>query len=188
MPGWVQPSRQFLPGGTIHPTCSNCLRPAGPDCRFCGGCGGQLWRTCASCGRQNDATSRFCTGCGNSLESPITPDEDRRRVSVLFIDLVDSTPYFERSDPEQVRGMQNEYFTAVRRLIRQYGGVVEKYIGDAVMALFGAPVVTETDALRCVRAALELQRTLPRLAIAASSGLRFRIGISTGEALVNVAA
>lgn len=107
---------------------------------------------------------------------------------MLFIDLVDSTPYFERSDPEQVRGMQNEYFTAVRRLIRQYGGVVEKYIGDAVMALFGAPVVTETDALRCVRAALELQRTLPRLAIAASSGLRFRIGISTGEALVNVAA
>jgi len=172
----------------IHPTCSNCLRPAGPDDRFCGGCGASLWRTCASCARQNDATARFCTGCGSSLESPITTDEDRRRVSVLFIDLVDSTPYIEGSDPEQVRSMQQEYFTAVRRLIRQYGGVVEKYIGDAVMALFGAPVVTETDALRCVRAGLELQRTLPRLAIAASSGLRFRIGIATGEALVNVAA
>jgi class 3 adenylate cyclase len=107
---------------------------------------------------------------------------------VLFIDLIDFTPYSEGSDPEQVRSMQNEYFSAVRRTIRHYGGVVEKYIGDAVMAVFGAPVVTESDALRCVRAGLELQQALPRRLTAASTELRFRIGITTGEALVNVAA
>ncbi|MDG4827145.1 adenylate/guanylate cyclase domain-containing protein [Asanoa sp. WMMD1127] len=116
--------------------------------------------------------------------------EDRRRVSVLFVDLIDFTPYAERSDPEQVRAMQTGFFSAARRVVGQYGGVVEKYIGDAVMALFGAPVATETDPLRCVRAGLELQRVLSRFAPdgADAAGLRFRVGVATGEALVNVAA
>jgi predicted ATPase/class 3 adenylate cyclase len=144
----------------------------------------------------------FCTGCGLSLadRSPTgrpTPSEDRRRISVLFVDLIDFTPYVESADPEMVREMQTGFFAAARRVIGQYGGVVEKYIGDAVMALFGAPVATETDAVRCVRAGLELQRVLARYAPAAAdeeggrSGLfvgRFRVGIATGEALVDVAA
>jgi class 3 adenylate cyclase len=113
---------------------------------------------------------------------------DRRRVSVLFIDVVEFTSYAEGADPEQVRALQNDYFTAVRRVIGQYGGVVEKYIGDAAMALFGAPVATENDPLRCVRAALELQRVLPRQYRVATAGLRFRVGIATGEALVDVSA
>jgi class 3 adenylate cyclase len=102
--------------------------------------------------------------------------------------VVEFTSYAESADPEQVRVMQNDYFSTVRRVIRQYGGVVEKYIGDAVMALFGAPVATENDPLRCVRAALELQRVLPRQERIVAAGLRFRIGIATGEALVDVAA
>jgi class 3 adenylate cyclase len=121
--------------------------------------------------------------------------EDRRRISVLFVDLIDFTPYVEQSDPELVREMQQGFFTAARRVVSQYGGVVEKYIGDAVMALFGAPVATETDAVRCVRAGLELQRVLARYApddaVAARAGQfvgRFRVGIATGEALVDVAA
>lgn len=84
--------------------------------------------------------------------------------------------------------MQTSFFSAARRVVGQYGGVVEKYIGDAVMALFGAPVATETDALRCVRAGLELQRVLARFAPADAGGLRFRVGVATGEALVDVAA
>src|SRR5690606_17395718 len=98
----------------------------------------------------------------------------------------DFTPYAERSDPELIRAMQHEFFATVRRIVSQHGGVVEKYIGDAVMAVFGAPVVTETDPLRCVRAGLELQRALARQR--PGSGLSFRIGVATGEALVDLAA
>jgi predicted ATPase/class 3 adenylate cyclase len=131
----------------------------------------------------------FCTNCGNSLsEPPPVSQEDRRRVTVLFLDMVWFTSYAENADPEQVRSIQSEYFATARKVIRQYGGVVEKYIGDAVMALFGAPVATENDPLRCVRAGLELQRALPRQARASAAGLRFRVGIATGEALVDLAA
>jgi class 3 adenylate cyclase/tetratricopeptide (TPR) repeat protein len=134
----------------------------------------------------------FCTGCGTPRpgadHARSTVLEDRRPVSVLFVDLIDSTPYVERADPELVRSMQQSFFSAARRVIGQYGGVVEKYIGDAVMALFGAPVATETDALRCVRAGLELQRVLARFAPADAGALRFRVGVATGEALVDVAA
>jgi len=131
----------------------------------------------------------FCTNCGNSLtESPLLSQEDRRRVSVLFLDMQWFTSYAERADPEQVRSIQNEYFTTARRVVRQYGGVVEKYIGDAVMALFGAPVATENDPLRCVRAGLELQRLLPRQTRIAAAGLGFRVGIASGEALVDLSA
>lgn len=104
---------------------------------------------------------------------------------MLFVDLIDFTPYVERTDPEQVRDLQTAFFAAARRVITQYGGVVEKYIGDAVMALFGAPVATETDAVKCVRAGLELQRVLDRYS---DGGLRCRVGVTTGEALVDVAA
>ncbi|WP_328824356.1 ATP-binding protein [Verrucosispora sioxanthis] len=134
----------------------------------------------------------FCTSCGAPRAGTDLPgalnQEDRRRVSVLFVDLIDFTPYVERADPELVRGMQTGFFSAARRVVGQYGGVVEKYIGDAVMALFGAPVATETDALRCVRAGLELQRVLTRFTPTGTDGLRFRVGVATGEALVDVAA
>jgi class 3 adenylate cyclase/tetratricopeptide (TPR) repeat protein len=133
------------------------------------------------------AAAAFCTGCGAALadDAELSASEDRRRISVLFVDLIDFTPYVERTDPEHVRNLQTTFFAAARRVIMQYGGVVEKYIGDAVMALFGAPISTETDAVRCVRAGLELQRVLDRYA---DGGLRCRVGVTTGEALVDVAA
>jgi class 3 adenylate cyclase len=100
--------------------------------------------------------------------------------------MVGFTSYAEQADPEQVRRLQQEYFTAVRRVVRQYGGVVEKYIGDAVMAIFGAPVATENDALRAVRAGLEALRVLGRSELAKIAS--FRVGVATGEALVDVSA
>jgi class 3 adenylate cyclase len=153
---------------------------------------------CPRCGRTHEPDLTYCTGCGTALRSaspirtgvPEPPSnqrqEERRRVSVLFVDAVSWTPFSERSDPETVRVRQSGFFGTVRRVVRQYGGVVEKYVGDAVMVLFGAPVSTETDAVRCVRAGLDVQRALARET--EGSGEAFRVGIATGDALVDVAA
>ena len=154
----------------------------------------RLALSCRHCGRPAGPDAAFCTGCGQALASGPEPEkvptEVRRRVSVLFVDLVGFTPYAEQADPELVRDMQTTFYATVRRAVGQYGGVVEKYIGDAVMALFGAPVATEADALRCVRAGLELRRVLSGSPLfpGQSDQPRFRIGIATGEALVDVAA
>ncbi|MEU7869768.1 adenylate/guanylate cyclase domain-containing protein [Dactylosporangium sp. NPDC049140] len=196
----------------ISSQCARCGRQAGDGDRFCGGCGAELSPPCPTCGRTLAADAAFCTGCGtpradttaarNLLRTeratgrarvpsiPPARSEDRRRISVLFVDLIDFTPYVERADPELVRELQKTFFSTAREVIGQYGGVVEKYIGDAVMALFGAPVATETDAVRCVRAGLELQRVLARYASTGEGEreLRFRVGVATGEALVDVAA
>ncbi|MFC0533820.1 ATP-binding protein [Phytohabitans kaempferiae] len=178
--------RPTFPGGRISAPCPRCARPAAPADRFCAGCGAELSPACARCQRPYSAGAAYCTGCGAGLGpgQAGTPQEDRRRISVLFVDLIDFTPYVESSDPELVRAMQTGFFSAARRVVGQYGGVVEKYIGDAVMALFGAPVATESDPLRCVRAGLELQRVLAGFA----GDLRFRVGVATGEAIVDVAA
>ncbi|WP_446686246.1 ATP-binding protein [Micromonospora costi] len=173
----------------IDLTCGHCARAAGPDDRFCGGCGQPLTVSCAHCGHANSTEANFCTSCGQPLRDPVVViKEDRRQVSVLFVDIVDFTTYAERADPEQARGLQQAYFATVRRVVHQYGGVVEKYIGDAVMALFGAPVATDNDALRCVRAGLELQRNLARQPAGRQPPLSFRVGIATGEALVDLSA
>jgi class 3 adenylate cyclase/predicted ATPase len=176
---------------TLHVACSRCGRAVADGDRFCGGCGAAIPDACRQCGRRLRTEVRFCPGCGTARTADPTTGaatEDRRRVSVLFVDLVDFTPYAERSDPELVRQLQSRFYTAVRRVVSQHGGVVEKYIGDAVMALFGAPVATETDTLRCVRAALELQRVLAQQGAGPDAGLQFRVGVATGEALVDVAA
>jgi hypothetical protein len=183
------------------PACPSCGRPVGPDDRFCGRCGAALSLICPRCGRAHEPELTYCTGCGASLRSApplplaraglsepssIRRQEERRRVSVLFVDAVSWTPFSERSDPETVRVRQSGFFGTVRRVVHQYGGVVEKYVGDAVMVLFGAPVSTETDAVRCVRAGLDVQRALARET--EGSGEAFRVGIATGDALVDVAA
>ncbi|MFE9919011.1 adenylate/guanylate cyclase domain-containing protein [Micromonospora sp. NPDC005553] len=169
--------------------CGHCARAAGPDDRFCGGCGQPLGVNCAHCGHANSTEVNFCTSCGQPLrDHAVAVQEDRRQVSVLFVDIVDFTSYAERADPEQARSLQQTYFATVRRIVHQYGGVVEKYIGDAAMALFGAPVATDNDALRCVRAGLELQRNLARQPAGPQPPLSFRVGIATGEALVDLSA
>ncbi len=105
-------------------------------------------------------------------------------MSILFVDAIGSTPFAEQADPETVRARQSDFFAIVRAVMGQYGGVVEKYIGDAVLVLFGAPVASPTDAVRCVRAGLDVQRSLSDDGV----GWAFRVGIATGEALVDIAA
>ncbi len=142
--------------------------------------------TCASCGAENRADARFCDSCGAELAPSSAPArEERKIVSVLFCDLVGFTAESEQADPEDVRARLRPYHQLLRERIEAYGGVVEKFIGDAVMAVFGAPVAHEDDAERAVRAGLSILESLEELG-ASGSALDVRIGVNTGEALVSL--
>jgi class 3 adenylate cyclase len=137
-------------------------------------------RTCPSCGHENPAGARFCNECAAPLPaSAPAVAEERKIVTVLFVDLVGFTARSERLDPEDVRAIQAPYFARVRAAIESFGGTVEKFIGDAVMAVFGAPVAHGDDPERAVRAAL---------AILEGVDLDVRIAVNTGEALVSIGA
>src|SRR3954470_14278558 len=175
--------------------CPNCAADNPAGSRFCGNCGASLSQVCASCGAANDPGMRFCTQCGRALEAeaevaaPAAPAAERRLVSVLFADLVGFTAVSEARDPEETRELLSRYFDTCRRLIGLYGGTVEKFIGDAVMAVWGTPVATEDDAERAVRAALDLVAAVSALGDEVGApGLRARAGVLTGEAAVNVGA
>ncbi|MFI6820252.1 AAA family ATPase [Micromonospora sp. NPDC050187] len=114
--------------------------------------------------------------------------EERRTVSVLFVDIVGSTALVDRLDPEDVRALQQEYFGTVAAVLRRWNGVVEKYVGDAVMALFGGVESDGFDAYRAVRAGLEIQRVLDGHPLAGGTVVRLRAGVATGEAVVDLAA
>ncbi len=140
--------------------------------------------TCQSCGQQNPDGARFCNACGSPLQTDERPlGEERKTVTVVFVDLVGFTAQAERLDPEDVRGMLSPYHAHVREELERRGGTVEKFIGDAVMAVFGAPVAHEDDPERAVRATLAIRDW-----IAEQRELQVRIAVSTGEALVNVGA
>ena len=135
---------------------------------------------CPSCGHENPPGARFCNECASPLgASPPALAEERKLVTVLFVDLVGFTARSEQLDPEDVRAIQAPYFARVRAAIESYGGTVEKFIGDAVMAVFGAPVAHGDDPERAVRAAL---------AIVEAVDLDVRLAVNTGEALVSVSA
>src|SRR5919106_4064838 len=103
---------------------------------------------CPQCGAQNDQRNRFCSSCGASLAVPAMPSsEARKTVTVLFADVVGSTQLGERHDPERLRRVMTRYFDEMRPVLEHHGGTVEKFIGDAVMAVFGTPYVHEDDAL-----------------------------------------
>src|SRR6266516_2409588 len=110
---------------------------------------------CPSCGKENPEGFRFCGFCAAPLGKPPS-GEERKVVSVLFCDLVDFTARSDRADPEDVRATTRPYHQQVKRDIERFGGTVEKFVGDAVMAVFGAPVAHEDDAERAVRAALRI--------------------------------
>src|SRR4051812_40953895 len=174
------------------PSCGT-ENPAGS--RFCGACGASLAQACAVCGAANDPGMRFCTQCGSPLDAAApaaaqpAATAERRLVSVLFADLVGFTVVSESRDPEETRELLSRYFDTCRRLIGVYGGTVEKFIGDAVMAVWGTPVATEDDAERAVRAALDLVAAVSALGDEVDApGLRARAGVLTGEAAVNLAA
>ncbi|MFC8617898.1 AAA family ATPase [Micromonospora purpureochromogenes] len=132
--------------------------------------------------------STVATGREDATTSPWPVREERRVVSVLFADIVGSTALTERLDPEDVRALQRAYFDTVAGVLRHWHGVVEKYVGDAVMALFGARRSDGLDAYRAVRAALEIQRALDRRPMPGGVRLRVRVGVATGEAVVDLAA
>jgi class 3 adenylate cyclase/tetratricopeptide (TPR) repeat protein len=140
---------------------------------------------CARCGQENPDVARFCLACGAPLAAPAPALEERKLVTVLFCDIVGSTAKAERLDPEDVRARLAPYYERARAELESFGGTVEKFIGDAVVALFGAPVAHEDDPERAVRAALALRDAIAELnAEDEWLELDIRIGINTGEALV----
>ena len=139
---------------------------------------------CASCGQKNPEGARFCNACAAKLDADEPPRQARKVVTALFCDVSGSTALGEQLDPEVLRGVLNRYFEVMRGVIERHGGTVEKFIGDAVMAVFGIPRVHEDDALRAVRAAAEIRERLPAIAGEVGVALRFRTGVNTGTVLM----
>ena len=141
---------------------------------------------CPTCGEENSERARFCSNCGTPLAGGApTAGEVRKTVSVIFADIVSSTSRSEQTDPESTRRMLARYFDAMRRVVERHGGIVEKFIGDAVMAVFGIPILHEDDSLRAVRAALEFGAAVAALNEELAGGrwppISLRIGVNTGE-------
>src|SRR6266705_2915647 len=132
-------------------------------------------RACSSCGREIEGDFSFCPHCGAKLAAMAPVHGQRKTVTVLFCDLTGSTALGEKLDPERLRALLADYFDRMKTIVERHGGSVEKFIGDAVMAVFGVPTLHEDDALRAVRAATEMRDALPEL------GLQGRIGVMTGE-------
>jgi class 3 adenylate cyclase len=137
-------------------------------------------RVCARCGQENPDVARFCLACGSALAEPGRASEERRIVSVLFVDLVGFTSRSETLDPEDVRDFLTPYHDRVRGELERFGGTVEKFIGDAVVGVFGAPTAYGDDSERSVRAALAIRDW------AGEEGLEVRIAVNTGEAIVSL--
>jgi class 3 adenylate cyclase/tetratricopeptide (TPR) repeat protein len=140
---------------------------------------------CPSCGEENPDRARFCLACATRLAQAATPGETRKVVTIVFSDLTGSTALGERLDPEALRHVMNRYYDAMSVVIERHGGTVEKFVGDAVMAVFGIPLLHEDDALRAVRAAVDMQSELvtisDQLQRDHGTGLKARIGVNTGE-------
>jgi class 3 adenylate cyclase/tetratricopeptide (TPR) repeat protein len=146
---------------------------------------------CPRCAEENPERARFCLNCGLPLElAPASPPaEERKAVTAIFVDLVGSTAHAERHDPEDVSSRLRTYHDRLRSELERFGGTVEKFIGDAVVALFGAPIANEDDPERALRAAFAVREAIGALNAAdAWLALEVRIGIATGEALVRTRA
>ena len=144
---------------------------------------------CPSCGHENRDGAKFCEECAAPLAAPGRPTaEERKVVSVLFCDLVGFTASSEHADPEDVDRMLSAYAEMARTRIEAHGGVVEKFIGDAVVGVFGVPAAHEDDPERAVRAGLRIVEGAEELESLGGEPLRLRVGINTGEALVRLGA
>ena len=180
--------------------CSNCGTENAVGAKFCTECATRLAVACPACGTANGPTAKFCAECATPLGTAgsatpgvavsaaprpgATPVAERRLVSVLFADLVGFTPFAEERDAEDVRDTLTRYFEIATDVIGRHGGTVEKFIGDAVMAVWGAPVAREDDVERAVRAGLELVDAVAGL----GPGIEARAGVLTGEAAVTLGA
>src|SRR5881275_1739873 len=143
---------------------------------------------CPNCGQENPAGARFCFSCGKPFdEAPAR--EERKVITVVFADLVGFTSRAEQMDPEDVRALLAPYHQRLRNELERFGGTVEKFIGDAVVALFGAPTAHEDDPERAVRAALAVCQAIAELNEEDEwLDLQVRVGVNTGEALVVIGA
>ena len=158
--------------------------------RFCGQCGSAFSNKCAACGEENPPGFRFCGACGAACDmSPAPPsgsvesiDGERRWVTIMFADLSGFTALSERTDPEEIRSMVDRCMSEMGQVVDRFGGTVDKVIGDALMAVFGAPVAHEDDSERAVRAALEIQRRASEQSHD-FGGLCVSIGVNTGEVI-----
>src|SRR5438067_1120917 len=180
--------------------CSRCGAENKPGRKFCVRCAAPLAAACPACGAPYDQGDIFCGDCATRLVDATDPGRptistsasstpsgavaERRLVSVLFADLVGFTPFAEERDAEEVRDTLTRYFDIATDVVGRYGGSVEKFIGDAVMAVWGAPTAREDDAERSVRAALDLVDAVRVLGPEISA----RAGVLTGEAAVTIGA
>jgi len=176
--------------------CASCRTENPGRARFCMECGTPLSATCPSCGAESPPGARFCIDCGARLapaDSPApaaraeAPPEERRKATVLFADLSGYTAVAERMDPEALKSLVDRALRRLGEEVVRFGGTVDKYIGDNVMAVFGAPVAHEDDPERAVRAGLAMQAAMPEInaRIAADADVEFalRVGINSGEVL-----
>jgi class 3 adenylate cyclase/tetratricopeptide (TPR) repeat protein len=146
-------------------------------------------QACQRCGEENPAQARFCLACGSSLAVPTTVGEERKVITVVFCDLVGFTARSDQADPEDVGAMLRPYHLRLREEIERFAGTLDKFIGDAVMAVFGAPAAHEDDPERAVRCSLRMLEAIAELNAAHPTlELAVRIGINTGEALVRLGA
>ena len=182
--------------------CPSCESNNPDAAQFCATCGTAMAQACPHCGTELTHSARFCISCGRPVSASdapaaavgtppaeAVPVSERRRVSVLFVDLANFTALAEAMDPEEVRSVQARYFEVARSIVATYGGTIEKFIGDAVMAVWGAPSAHEDDAERAVRAALAIVYAVDRMGGAASGrALHARAAVTTGEAAVTIGA
>jgi class 3 adenylate cyclase/tetratricopeptide (TPR) repeat protein len=172
--------------------CSACGFDNAAGARFCGSCGAALEQRCPACGEAIAPGLAFCTSCGTPLEGAAAAAparEERKVVTVLFCDIVGFTTRAEQLDPEDVRRVLSPFYARLRTELERFGGTVEKFIGDAVMALFGAPVSHEDDPERAVRAALAIREAVAGLNEENPGlDLQVRIAVNTGEAVITLGA
>src|SRR3954471_20306521 len=166
--------------------CPSCGSANPPEAKFCHQCGTALGaRHCRSCGAELPAGAKFCSECGTPVEAAASaePAQERRVVSILFVDLVGFTERSDRADPEDVRRTLVPFHARVKEDLERFGGTLDKFIGDAVMGVFGAPVAHEDDPVRAVRSALRILRSIEELR-RDDPEIAVRAAVNTGEAVV----
>jgi class 3 adenylate cyclase/tetratricopeptide (TPR) repeat protein len=172
--------------------CPTCRADNRETRRFCGACGGALPLPCPTCGFANEPQAHFCGGCGGALPdaaamppphaspAPEVPGE-RRQVTVLFADLAGFTGLAQALDAEELHAVMSRFFGAIDRVVTGYGGSVDKHIGDAVMAVFGAPVAHGDDPMRAARAAIDIHAAVSAVGGEINRPLAIHVGIASGE-------
>jgi class 3 adenylate cyclase len=179
-------------------TCASCGTELPVGAKFCLECGTPVVSGCANCGTELPSGAKFCLECGTPTTASraattptpaAAPSAERRVTSVLFGDLVGFTTLSESRDPEEVRELLSRYFDTAREIVARYGGTIEKFIGDAVMAVWGVPTAHEDDAERAVRAGLDLVDSVASFGESVGApGLSMRVGVVTGEVAVTLGA